>query len=210
MIRVILAEDHATVREALRLLIQAETDMEVVAEVADGRRVVDCAAQARPDVAVLDLSMPGAGGLQAARALRQSHPDVAIVALTRHREAAFVSEFMEIGASAYVLKQSSSAELLRAIRAAAVGERYFDPALPSDENRALETRRPGTPRATERELQVLRRLALGYSNKEISAALGISVKTVEVHKANVMRKLGLNGRTDIVRYAVVVGWLADS
>jgi DNA-binding NarL/FixJ family response regulator len=202
-----LADDHATVREGLRLLLQAEPDMEVVDEVDDGRLVVQAVTSSRPDVAVLDLSMPGVGGIPAARALKRECPQVAIVALTRHDEAAFVTELMHAGAAAYVLKQSPSAVLLRAIREAAAGGQFLDPALPL---RPERSRRAGAPRATERENQVLRMLAQGYSNKEIAAALAISVKTVEVHKANVMRKLSLRGRTDIVRYALLNGWLSES
>jgi DNA-binding NarL/FixJ family response regulator len=208
MIRVLLAEDHETVREGLRLIVDAQPDMRVVAEVGTGHAAVHAAAAVKPDVVVLDLSMPGMTGLAAARAMRRSGVAGAIVALTRHDDDAYVQELIEAGARAYVLKQSPSAELLRAIRTAAAGGLYVDPGLLPLATARDPRRRSSTPRATEREIEVLRMIATGHSNKEIAAALDISIKTVEVHKANAMRKLGLRGRTDVVRYAVMNGWLA--
>jgi len=210
VIRVLLAEDHETVREGLRLLINAQPDMEVVGEVSDGRAAVDVSTTLQPDVIVLDLSMPVMGGLSAARALKQAHSTARVVALTRHDDEAYVHELLQAGASAYVLKQSPSAELLRAIRAAADGGRLIDPALPPAEASRDPRRRASTPRATSREVEVLRLIATGHSNRDIAATLDISVKTVDVHKANAMRKLGLTGRTDVVRYAVINGWLEES
>jgi two-component system, NarL family, response regulator NreC len=207
MIRVVLAEDHETVREGLRLLIDAQPDMEVIAEVADGRAAVEAATALAPDVVVLDLSMPGMSGLAAARALKSAGTSTAIVALTRYDDDAYVQELLESGAAGYVLKQSASSELVRAIHSAAGGTRYLDPALPPSNVSRDPRRRASTPRATEREVEVLRLIAIGHSNKDIAAALDISVKTVEVHKANAMRKLGLHGRTDVVRYAIINGWL---
>jgi DNA-binding NarL/FixJ family response regulator len=210
VIRVLLAEDHETVREGLRLLVNAQPDMEVVAEVSDGRAAVVASTTMKPDVVVLDLSMPVMGGLSAARALKQANTTARIVALTRHDDDAYVHELLQAGASGYILKQSASAELVRAIRAAAEGGRYLDPALPPANASRDPRRRASTPRATDREVQVLRLIAVGHSNRDIAAALNISVKTVEVHKANAMRKLGLEGRTDVVRYAVINGWLDES
>lgn len=209
MIRVLLADDHETVREGLRLLINAQPDMQVVAQAADGGSAVDMAAHVQHDVIVLDLSMPGMTGLAAARALQQAGAKSAVVALTRHDDEAYVQELLDAGASAYVLKQSASTELVRAIRAAAAGGQYLDAALGRRDTPRDPRRRATTPRATDREIQVLRMIALGHSNKEIAAAFDISVKTVEVHKANAMRKLGLKGRTDVVRYGVLNGWLAE-
>jgi len=210
MIRVLLAEDHETVREGLRLLINAQPDMRVVAEVGDGSAVIEAAATLDPQVIVLDLSMPVKSGLSAARALKTAGTSAAIVALTRHDDNAYVQELVEAGASGYVLKQSASHELVHAIRVTAGGGRYFDPALQPADASHDPRRRPTTPRATEREVGVLRLIAAGHSNRDIAATLNISVKTVEVHKANAMRKLGLRGRTDVVRYAVINGWLEDT
>ena len=209
VIRVLLAEDHETVREGLRLLIDAQPDMRVVAEVGDGSAVIRAAATLEPQVIVLDLSMPVKSGLSAARALKKSGTLAAIVALTRHDDHAYVQELIEAGASGYVLKQSASHELVHAIRIAAGGGRYFDPALQPADVSHDPRRRATTPRATEREVGVLRLIAAGHSNKDIAATLNISVKTVEVHKANAMRKLNLLSRADVVRYGSVNGWLKE-
>ncbi len=207
MIAVFLAEDHEMVREGLRLLIDAQADMHVVGEAGDGRSVVERAVSIKPNVIVLDLSMPQMNGLSAAHALRASLPSTAIVTLTRHRDSAYVQQLLTAGAAAYVLKQSPSIELLKAIRAAASGGTYLDAALrTATAVRALSAAAPTT---TERETAVLRLAAVGCSNKQIAASLGIAVKTVEVHKANAMRKLNLAARTDVVRYAAMQGWLQD-
>jgi len=209
MIRVLLADDHETVREALRLLVNAQADMEVVAEAKDGKQAIEHAHAFKPDVIVLDLTMPNMSGLTAARALKGAEPSTAVVALTRHDDDAYVQELIQAGASAYVLKQSSSAELLTAIRVAAAGGRYLDPGLPPPDHPRDPRRRASTPPVTEREAEVLRMMAVGHSNKDIASTLNISIKTVEVHKANAMRKLNLRGRTDVVRYAVLNEWLRD-
>ena len=206
-IRVLIAEDHETVRQGLKLLVEGESDMEVVGEAGDGRSAVARIASLRPTVAVLDISMPQMNGLQAAREIRQRAPESAIVALTRYADEAYVRELMHAGASGYVLKQSASRELLKAIRAAARGERYLDASLATGVSGTLRRSGAWAPHVTERETAVLRLMALGHSNKEISTALGVTVKTVEVHKANGMRKLGLQGRIDVVKYAVLQGWL---
>jgi len=210
MIRVLLAEDHETVREGLRLLLEAQSDMRVIGEAGDGRDALERVAELKPDVLVLDLTMPGISGLAAARALKDIPSAApAVVALTRHDDDAYVQELMGAGAAAYVLKQSPSTELLHAIRTAASGGRYLDPGLTPPALPRDPRRRATTPTITERESAVLRMMAVGHSNKEIAAALDISIKTVEVHKANGMRKLNLRGRTDVVRYAVLNGWLRD-
>jgi DNA-binding NarL/FixJ family response regulator len=160
----------------------------------------------------MDISMPGMNGLVATRALKQARPHAAIVTLTRHGDDAYLQELLRAGVSAYVLKQSAPSELLQAIRAAAAGGQYLDPTLTprvtagflGSEGKRLN--KSGVS-ITERESAVLRDIAAGYSNKEIAARLSLSVKTVEAHKANAMRKLGLAGRIDIVKYAVLQGWL---
>ena len=208
MISVLLAEDHGTVREGLRHVVNAQQDMEVVGEAGDGRAAIAAAQSLKPNVVVLDLSMPHMSGLEAAGILHASLPSTAIVTLTRHRDSAYVQQLLAAGASGYVLKQSSSTELLNAIRAAANGQRYLDSAL-NAESPNMSRRSPATPTVTEREKAVLRMTAVGHSNKQIAASLGIAVKTVEVHKSNGMRKLNLTGRTDVVRYAAMQGWLQD-
>jgi DNA-binding NarL/FixJ family response regulator len=211
-IRVLLAEDHETVRQGLKLLIDSQSDMEVVGEAANGQLAVQRAAALEPHVIVLDISMPEMNGLVATRALRKATPDVAVVALTRYSDDAYVHELMSAGASGYVLKQSASSELLQAIRSAAAGRHYIDSTLMQTGGDSFQHRKNGrtpVPRLSEREKEVLRLMAVGHSNKEIATRLQISVKTVEVHKANAMRKLGLRGRIDIVRFALLQGWLQD-
>jgi DNA-binding NarL/FixJ family response regulator len=211
-IRVLLVEDHETVREGLRLLLDSQPDIEVVGEAANGRLAVEYSQRLNPQVVIMDLSMPEMNGLAATQAIKQNHPDIAVVALTRHDDAAFVDELKKVGAAAYVLKQSASRELLDAVRLVAVGGSYLDAALRARTTRALDGHADPTKRAptvSEREKHVLRMMAVGHSNKEIAAALGITVKTVEVHKANAMRKLRLRGRIDVVRYAILHGWLQE-
>lgn len=209
-IRVVLAEDHQTVREGLKALLAAEKDIEVVGEAGDGRAAVERVQVLKPQVAVIDVSMPEVNGLDATRRIKAVAPDVAVVALTRHDDEAYIKELFGAGALGYVMKQSSFAELLRAIRAAAAGKRHLDAALVARAKES-QTRRslPTGPVATDREAHVLRLMATGHSNKEIADRLGISVKTVEVHKANAMKKLGLRGRIDVVRYAILNGWLQE-
>jgi len=212
-IRVLIAEDHATVRQGLKLLINAQTDMEVVGEAGNGRVAVEEVRRLTPTVVVLDISMPEMNGLAATSAIIEAAPRTAVVVLTRYTDDAYVQALLRAGATAYVLKQSASSELLRGIRAAAEGTRYLDAAVTAQVAGAFMARhvREGTqaPRITDRESEVVRLIALGHSNKEIAGQLDLSVKTVEVHKANAMRKLGLRGRIDIVRYALLQGWLQD-
>ena len=215
LLRVLLADDHVTVRHGLKLLIDSQTDMTVVAEASDGKSAVRQALEMKPDVIVMDISMPGMNGLIATRTLRQAQPDAAIVTLTRHGDEAYVQELLRAGVSGYVLKQSAPTELLKAIRAVAAGGQYLDATLAARVTaeffgkRRDSSRKPGTA-LSERESAVLRLIALGYSNKEIAGRLALSVKTVEAHKANAMRKLSFSGRIDIVSYAVLQGWLESS
>ena len=214
-IRILLADDHVVVRHGLKLLIDEQPDMAVIAEAGDGESAVQRALQLKPDVIVMDISMPGTNGLAATRKLRELQPGAAIVTLTRHTDDAYLQELLRAGVSGYVLKQSAPAELLQAIRAAAAGGQYLDSALTARVTAAFA----GTPRSrklqpaaavSERESEVLRLIASGYSNKEIASRLSLSVKTVEAHKANAMKKLDLNGRIDIVKYAILQGWLQQS
>jgi DNA-binding NarL/FixJ family response regulator len=214
-LRILLVDDHAIIRQGLKLLIDSQPDMGVIAETADGHGVLQQANALKPDVVVMDISMPGMNGLVATRTLKREQPKVKIVALTRHDDDTYVDELLRAGASGYVLKQSAPMELLQAIRAVAAGGVYLDPAMTRHVadgllagNGDISGRRDGA--ISERESEVLRLIAVGYSNKEVATQLKISVKTVEVHKANAMRKLGLTGRVDIIRYGVLQGWLYDT
>src|SRR3954465_8881099 len=205
-LRVVLADDHVTVRHGLKLLIDSQPDMHVVAEASDGNAAVECALAMKPDVIVMDISMPGMNGLVATRKRKQLQPGVAIVTLTRHADDAYLQELLRAGVSGYVLKQSAPTELLQAIRAAAAGGQYLDSSLTARVTAKFlagegKARTGALP--TERESEVLKLIASGYSNKEIAARLKLSVKTVEAHKSNAMRKLGLGGRIDIVKYAIL-------
>ena len=214
-LRILLADDHVTVRQGLKMLIDSQEDMTVVSEASDGTAALEQARTLRPDVIVMDISMPGMNGLVATRTLKQIQPDSVIVILTRHGDDAYLQELLRAGADGYVLKQSAASELLQAIRATAVRGQYLDSALTARVTAGFLAKSGRKAQATgvsvtERESEVLRLIAAGYSNKEIAAQLELSVKTVEVHKANAARKLGLKGRIDIVKYALLQGWLSDT
>jgi DNA-binding NarL/FixJ family response regulator len=214
-LRILLADDHEMIREGLKVLVNSQADMECVGEAGDGRSAVERSRELLPDVTVMDVSMPEMNGLQATERLKQACPQVKVLTLTRHTDGAYLQQLLKAGSSGYVLKQSASAELTRAIRAVAAGNIYLDPAIAGkvigsyvgkSANRGAESHKG----VTERETEVLRMIAWGYSNKEIAARLELSVKTVEVHKANAMRKLGMRSRIDIVRYALLQGWLQEN
>jgi DNA-binding NarL/FixJ family response regulator len=214
-LRILLADDHVTVRQGLKMLIDSQDDMTVVSEASDGTAAIEQARTLRPDVVVMDISMPGMNGLVATRTLKQIQPDSVIVILTRHGDDAYLQELLRAGADGYVLKQSAASELLQAIRATAVHGQYLDSALTARVTAGFLAKSGRKAQVTgvsvsERESEVLRLIAAGYSNKEIAAQLELSVKTVEVHKANAARKLGLKGRIDIVKYALLQGWLSDT
>jgi DNA-binding NarL/FixJ family response regulator len=214
-LRILLADDHVTVRHGLKLLIDSQPDMTVVAEASEGNAAVQSAVALKPDVVVMDISMPGMNGLVATRKLKQLQPGIAVVTLTRHADDAYLQELLRAGVSGYVLKQSAPTELLQAIRAAAAGGQYLDSALTARVTAAFLGKRGArvsrsTAPVSPRESEVLQLIAAGYSNKEIAARLSVSVKTVEAHKANAMKKLGLTGRIDIVKYAALQGWLHNT
>jgi two-component system response regulator NreC len=211
-LRVLLADDHVTVRHGLKLLIDGESDMTVVGEASDGATAVKLALECRPNVVVMDVSMPGVNGLVATRMLKKAMPGIAVVMLTRHADDAYLQELLRAGASGYVLKQSPPAELLQAIRSTATAGKYVDSSLIPRMTARFVGEKISGPSGTisEREAEVLRLIACGYSNKEIASQLDLSVKTVEAHKANAMRKLDLSGRIDIVKYAILQGWLRDA
>jgi DNA-binding NarL/FixJ family response regulator len=214
-LRILLADDHVTVRHGLKLLIDGQPDMKVVAEASDGATAIQRTLDIKPDVVVMDISMPGTNGLVATRLLKQQTPETAIITLTRHGDDAYLQELLRAGVSGYVLKQSAPAELLLAIRVAAAGGQYLDSSLTARVTAGFlgrEGKRVAKAGASisERESEVLRLIACGYSNKEIAARMSLSVKTVEAHKANGMRKLGLSGRIDIVKYAILQGWMNNA
>ena len=211
-LRVMLADDHETVREGLKMIVNAQDDMEVVGFASDGREAVAKAQVLLPDVLVMDVSMPKLNGLKATMKLTEVCPQVKVLTLSRHADDGYIRGLLAAGAWAYVLKQSAPSELIHAIRAVAAGGKYIDPKLAAKVmgNYSDRTSR-GEPKGSlsDRESEVLRLIALGYSNKEIAGRLSLSVKTIEVHKANAMRKLNITSRIDLVRYAIFQGWLQD-
>jgi two-component system, NarL family, response regulator NreC len=216
-LRILVADDHAILREGLALLIGAQSDMQVIAQARGGREAVSLAREHLPDLVLLDVSMPDLRGAEAAERIRVTCPSVRILALTRHADQGYLRRMLRAGASGYVLKKTAGDALIDAIRIVATGGAYVDPSLAGSLVARLlgtgdvELQSPNARRAvlTEREQQVLKLIAWGQSNKEAAAQLGISVKTVESYKASALEKLELRGRTDIVRYALSQRWLSD-
>jgi two-component system response regulator NreC len=214
-LRVLLAEDHQTVREGVKLLVNAQPDMEVVGEADDGEAAIKEAERLKPDILIMDISMPGLNGLRATKRLRAMAFDIKILTLSRHTDDGYLQQLLAAGANGYVLKQSAPTHLINAIREVAQGNAYLDPALTRKviggyAERTSSLRGEGQKELSDRETEVLRLISLGYSNKEIGIRLDLSVKTIEIHKANAMRKLGISGRIDIVRYAILQGWMQDT
>ncbi len=205
-IRIVLADDHAVVRSGLRLLLDGEAGFEVVAEagdVQDARRYVR---GHHPAVLVLDLNMPGGSSLEAIPAIRAESPDTQIVVLTMQEEPAFARHALGAGALGYVLKEAADEELVQAVRRAAVGETYMNPRLGARLASEPPAGRPDD--LSEREVDVLRLIALGHTNAEIAEQLFLSVRTVETHRAHIQQKLSLSSRAELVRYAMERGLLS--
>jgi DNA-binding NarL/FixJ family response regulator len=212
-LRLLLVDDHAVVREGLRSLLGTDNRFEIVGEAADGLTAVSVAESLQPDVVVMDVSMPGLNGAQLARRLKESRPDVRTLALTVHEEGGYLRSLMDAGASGYVLKRSAASELLRAIEVVGEGGTYLDSSIAGQLVSKLGQRRPAiapSSALSEREREVVRYVAHGYSNKEIAAKLDVSVKTVETYRYRATEKLGLHSRADLVRYAIDQGWLDES
>jgi DNA-binding NarL/FixJ family response regulator len=211
-LRILLADDHAVVREGLRALLNADSRFDIVGDASDGLTALAAVERLNPDVVVLDVSMPGMNGVQVARRLKQQHPEVKTIALTVHEEGGYLRSLMDAGASGYVLKRSASSELLRAIETVAEGGVHLDSAIAGQLVNRLGQRRAATlPTAalSEREQEVMRYVAHGYSNKEIATKLDVSVKTIETYRYRASEKLGLSSRAELVRYAIGQGWLSD-
>lgn len=213
-IRIVIADDHAVMRAGLRLLLDGQSDMEVVGEAGDGWETVEKAVALAPDIVLLDISMPGMSGLEAAREIKRRAPDSRLLILTMHDDEAYLRHFLRIGASGYVVKKAADSELVAAIRAVQRGESFVYPSL----TRVLidsylqqpETlnHRQSAGELTPRETEVLRLVAQGYTSQQIAEQLSISANTVETHRAHIMEKLGLRGRAQLVRYAMAMGLLA--
>ncbi|TAK33154.1 MAG: response regulator transcription factor [Chloroflexota bacterium] len=205
-IRIVVADDHAIVREGIRLILQSQSDLEVVGEAATGREAIDLVAQHRPDLVLMDLAMPDLNGMEATLAIKSQHPEVQVLVLTMHDSQEQFYKMLQAGASGYVLKGSNKNDLLGAIRVVAEGGVFLHPMLA---NRLIRDylHRAGSDGApsdqlTEREETVLRLIAEGHTSREIAETLVISPSTVERHRASIMSKLGLHSRADLVKYAI--------
>jgi len=205
-VRVLLVDDHTVVRRGLRLAFDLEHDLEVVGEAANGQEALARVAELQPDVVVMDLLMPVMNGVDATRAIRRDFPDVEVVALTSVLEDRLVIDVVEAGASGYMLKETRPDELFEAVRAAARGEVRLDPR--AQQRLVREVRAPEAREAlTDRELEVLKLVALGASNKGVAQQLGISEATVKSHVSNMLSKLGLKSRTQAALHAIREGWV---
>jgi two-component system, NarL family, response regulator NreC len=207
MIRVLVVDDHAVVRSGLRRVLDAEDDIETVGEASTADRAIFEAMEHKPDVVLMDVTMPSRSGVDALPALLQSVPDTRVLMLSMHDDPAYVRAAFDAGASGYVLKEAADSEVVAAVRAVASGENYVHPALGAKlvAAESAERRRAEADPLSEREREVLRLLALGHTNQEIAGMLYISVRTAETHRAHIMQKLRLASRAELVRYALDEG-----
>ncbi len=214
-IRIVVADDHALFRSGLRALLERESDFEIVGEAASGPETVKAVAQHEPDILILDLSMPGGmAGAQVAEAVLEHQPELGVVVLTMHEDEYYLKQLLRIGAQAFLLKKSDAEEMVQAIRAVSRGSVYVDPSLthllvPSFVGKpAKKQKRPGMlGLLTKREVEVCGELALGHTNVEVGEKLFISERTVETHRTNIMNKLELKNRAELVRFAIENGLL---
>jgi DNA-binding NarL/FixJ family response regulator len=212
-LRILMVDDHPIVLAGLKALVQADPGLQIVGEARDGRSALRLASALRPDVVVLDISIPEMSGTEVTVALLAEQPECRILILTVHEDRATLRQLLEFGVAGYLVKRSAADDLIRAIQVVAAGGTYLDPAIAG---KVIVAVPQGTPRdpgtgvdLSERETEVMRLVASCHSNKDISALLTISVKTIETYKARAMEKLGFKSRVDVVRYAAGRGWLSD-
>lgn len=204
---IMLADDHPVVRQGLRALLEAEQDFTIVGEAADGLEVAGLVERLRPNVLVLDLMLPGLGGIEVTRQICHRFPQTRVVILSMYANEAYVLEALRNGAAGYVIKEASAAQLVQAVREVSAGRRYLSPPLSENAIEAYIQKAQATPldlyeTLTTREREVVHLAATGNSNVEIADRLGISSRTAETHRANLMRKLGLHSQTELIRYAI--------
>ena len=201
--RILLADDHAVVRQGFKMILGAEADMEIVGEAGNGREALELAEKWKPDVVVMDVAMPELNGIEATRRMTGSLPHTRVIALSMHKDAVYVREVLRAGARGYLLKDSGASDLVSAVRAVANGEGYLSPAV---SNAVLDDYRKHVTNPIDllssREREVLQMLAEGKTNKEIAGVLNLSVYTVDAHRGHIMEKLNLHSISDLVRFAV--------
>ncbi len=210
--RIFLADDHVVLRDGIKALINAQSDMCVIGEAGDGTTVFASCVELEPDIVVMDISMPGMSGVEITRKLVQSCPRTRVLILTVHESAAYLRQALEAGASGYVIKRSAAEELIHGIRSIAKMGTYIDPKIAEKLAATLRAKkkenRTVIANLSEREIDVLKMVAQGYSSKEIAHTLNIGQKSVDTYKSRAMQKLGLDSRTEIVRFAMGQGWLS--
>jgi DNA-binding NarL/FixJ family response regulator len=206
MIKILLADDHALVRQGFRMILEAQPDMEIVGQAGNGREAVDLAAKLHPDIVIMDVAMPDLNGIEATRRIMESAPRTRILALSMHKDSVYVREVLRAGARGYLLKDSGDADLVAAVRAVAKGEGYLSPSV--SESVLSDYRRHVTDPLdllSSREREVLQMIAEGKTNKEIATSLNLSVYTVEAHRGRIMEKLNLHSTSELVRFALRSG-----
>jgi DNA-binding NarL/FixJ family response regulator len=212
-ITVLLAEDHVVVREGFRKMLELESDLEVVGEVADGRQAVALANKLHPDVVLMDVAMPLLNGLEATRQLLKAMPAARVVILSAHNDDAYVKTAAESGAVGFLLKQNSAQDVCRAIREVHKGKTFFSPSITRRQDR-LHANAPDRPRKeahlTSREMEVLQLIAEGKANKQSAVVLGVGIKTIEKHREHLMRKLDIHDTAGLTRYAISTGIIENS
>lgn len=211
--RVLLVDDHPIMREGVKMLLNAEEDLQVVAEADNGLKAVQLARETPVDVIIMDVSLPALGGVEATREILDADAAQRVLVLTAHEEASFARQLLGMGAAGYALKRSAGEELVRAVRVVASGGTYLDPALgpalaPTSSRRLSPNGLPAL-HLSDREAEVIRLIARGHTSKEMAEQLGISPRTLETYKGRAMAKLDLRTRADLIRYAVRLGWLRD-
>jgi two-component system response regulator NreC len=209
--RIVIADDHSIVREGVRMILASERDLEVVGEASSGEQALELIETLKPDVVVMDISMPGIGGIEATEKIKQRHPGINVLALTMHEDENYVFRLLRAGASGYVLKRAAATDLVTAVRATSRGEAFLYPSVArnviADYLRRVEAgeEKERYDGLTVREREILTLIAQGSSNQEIAKQLYISIKTVQTHRAHILEKLGLHDRTELVRYAIRKG-----
>lgn len=209
--RIVIADDHSIVREGVRMILATQRDFDVVGEAASGEEALALIEKHRPDVVVMDISMPGIGGIEATGQIKHRYPKINVLALTMHEDESYVFRLLRAGASGYVLKRAAATDLVTAVRAASRGEAFLYPSvarnLIADYLRRVEAgeEKERYDGLTGREREILTLIAQGLSNQDIARKLYISIKTVQTHRAHILEKLGLHDRTELVRYAIRKG-----